>query len=473
MIVIKPDMSQTTQSLILDPVSVTNLNRTTKRFLFRLPNNQIYLPSLLLSDIFAKAPDEGRKYRNPRLGLLSLVKSARLLIDGVEADHVQDVDRLLGFQLNRKSNGQETDLVTNIAGTSMGYTAFQSAIKGPGDMTEDSIATNARGIGICQSDEPSEERKAFLDLQSVFGFLSSRPLLGQKPVPVIHTGVMQNVEVIIDMSGEEVFYKWEYSPGTLIPTFFPVAAERVEIETPVLICEQIMDDRMYANLQRQFEESTAAANSGVEFVPFFSFVRDQVYVPEVQGNIFQPGESNENQITAGPFAFRFNGFQGRFLQKLLLVSDLNAQNTTMRAGSSSRWAEKMVLTVNGRRLFPFSGIDTDARKIGICANTWGDFSATTPSVVNQHDPTFFMPTEDTSLKVLAESNTRSYFGCSIGQMIDTLDFTIQFKPGQALNWAVTDEDAFYITAYGQIYRSAKLARLPSGRFRLALSTVSV
>lgn len=146
-----------------------------------------------------------------------------------------------------------------------------------------------------------------------------------------------------------------------------------------------------------------------------------------------------------PTKARLNGFNGKFLKKLLLMNvdpaelTADANGDGIKCDGSQCFNETLQLYINGEQLFDFNGIDSDSRRLTICSDAWGALNVPLGSYgLMSQDLTPLLTQQVLDLK-----GRMSYTGCMVGQPITELQ--VEHKrvvPGPA--------SAFMMFVWGEV-----------------------
>jgi hypothetical protein len=159
---------------------------------------------------------------------------------------------------------------------------------------------------------------------------------------------------------------------------------------------------------------------------------------------------------------RINGFNGKFVTKLLLMTikpeqllAVGAEDAVKCDGSLELLNERIQLNVNGSALFDFNGIENnDARKMGILSDAWGVLNVPILSFLHPYPDSYVLDdVQQIDAKPYLQSpavqnlNGRlSYGGCMVNSRISDL----QLEHTRTENDLITPT---MIYLYGEVVKS--------------------
>ena len=251
-------------------------------------------------------------------GMNAIIKNMHLYAGNTPLDSLRDAHKWLAFTALRRSNQQNAWKDHALSGTRYG---FKLSYLNADNISE--LIQIHTGHDWVEADRTSTNKSAWLSLRDVFGLFRSVPILPR----------MNNLKLVIEWM--------PYNKALFRGTGLGVTG--MTVKEPQLI----MDEVVNAKLQRGKK------------LPYVSMELDRVVIPAV-------GDGTKSDAV-----YRINGFKNRAVRRMLLINQVNANDTTDTDGSSSQNQEKINIRLNGTTFLGGKGVDSHNKKLAFCQDAWG------------------------------------------------------------------------------------------------------
>ena len=329
--------SSSVKSQIIDPVF-----HSESRCEFRLANRgEAYMPTLRLGNIgLTKDAGNNNTYHfGP--GAASVISRIRLMDGNEELDSLRNAAQWLTFKGLQKTNSENVNVMSNLEGGSIGWSAGAT-----GELLSNENKTIREGESTTLGS---------IDLRDCFGFLNSVSHLSTKLFP--------NLRVVIE-------YHANSNPALMVNNVSQVAGLKKVV--PILIADEITDDRLVATLDAQLKSASWVA---VEV--------DTASVPQVPG-ITAAGAVTDSAVQRT--SLRINGFQNKAVSRMMIAKTFQdpdaylygggAADTAVKGlasyGSRALHKERFNMRVNGRNLLSGDGLTSPAQMSMMLSDVWGE-----------------------------------------------------------------------------------------------------
>ena len=370
-----------------------------RRIEFRLPPNTAFRSNLRLVNMgFRDTNDTANGKANDLVGCLGNIKSVRLMDKGVEISKATNVHPFLSFQNAVGSNVNirnvsDIKLQSNIslsrhpkpADPVGGLPATYDSNEAPSDIIEKSHTNATQSGKVITNDAPIQ---GVLELSRVLPILSV--------LRVVPTNLFTNLKIVIEFFSNA---KAVGFGGTDTQQVFSNA------DLPNLIALQA---------EELLGEAGAEAQRNISSMSWNEMEHDEITVPRAQQNVQQSVSK------------RIKGFDNKSINRILFFkrSDegLNVSGTTINGyganNSHSFLNEKFNLVVNGRSVLSGEGVDTNAGRLAMTADAWGDY-------VGHIGMTELNCSNQDNWLDDGKNNMRDYIGLNVGQKIQDLQLKYQ------------------------------------------------
>ena len=297
-----------------------------QRTVFRLPP-KVMLSNLRLANLGATvATTLGADVRYPALsGCYSIIKNMYLWADNELIDQCRGCGRWLAFWNTRRSNAQNYSMNQNFRQTSQGYKQEYDVAHAVGEK-EVKIALPDRGAVL--TNDSTTTSKGTLYLDDCLRFLVSTKILPADK--------LNGLRLEIEWSDDKKNF-WFANVNDTITT--------LNIVEPILI----------------YDEVVGQTTKGGVNVQYLSLENDRVVVPSVGVGVTSQSK------------FRINGFNGKVVNRVLLISDPVGwyDEATGEDASIGQNSETVQTSLNGMEQIPYKGVDSPAKKQQMMNDIWG------------------------------------------------------------------------------------------------------
>lgn len=369
--------TSTIKSHQIDPVFDRSLFRTE----FRLDEDKVYLSNLRIANV-GLIPASGTNKRYQFFtGAYGVIKDIQLLDGGKVIDELKEFQTFIAFKNYNQSNDENKSKAKYLNRSNYGFTLEEG-----NPATIDPVKNNSRPVkysieydlpgGLSTTD--NEVQYGWLSLKDVFGFLAEAPILP--------TGVMRNLRVVVNYVKTEV---------ANVPL-----TNNDSTPLPVLLADEVMDEGVAKNLLSQF--------SGLKYK---SIEHDRVIVPVLNPAV---GTTQNQKVQ-----FRVNGFNGKAVDRLLMVNTPTTQATGLYTnGSTSQLNQRVQVRVNGSNRLPFNGITRPNERLQLLTQSWGTCNTVPGASSGTTNVLVYNPATSTNLRGIIGS--QDYFGMRIGDVVEDL-----------------------------------------------------
>ena len=358
---------------------IQSIYHTNSQSELRLDPGRVYSGNLRLVNLGCVTNSATKKMYNLTSGVYSLIRNIYLYDGNTLLDQITDAHHLFGFRNLQKGNAYNFNINQQLSGTTNTY-----------QIQKDLQDANIRNKSIeminvdpdCFATNDAETTfKGWLNLQTHFPFLANMVynLQGQN-MQFVDTNVFKNFRIVIE---------WR-STAEIVSCFQGTSTGvTATILSPLLVCDEFI---------------------GLKLPQQLNFMYDSYEVDKVLCN---------TQTKA-----RVNGFNGKFVKKLLLMNinpaeltDSDANNINpVKADYSETFNDEVIqLLVNGKTLFDYNGINTSARKLSMLTDSWGELCLPPGSYDFEIDVG-----DDGTILISGVQGQLSYGGCLVDQRVSEL-----------------------------------------------------
>ena len=324
------------QTMYIDSTTFVANNRVT----FDLDGSKLaYLPNMRLINLGLKS-DIGNDEYNELVGANGVITNIRLLDGKTEISALNQAGIYRGF-LNCNKDNNVVDSVTGVLHrTALGYKTSSYGLQQIGDPLESKVSS------LLTRDD--EANLGTLDLRECFPILSA--------ISHLPTSLFKNLRV-------EVVFNNRPESSSLVD---PVTAVVVEGIRPTLVVDVLQNPKVVARLN----QSLMNAN-------WLEIEHDRFVMPVNGAGGVQAGDNglvqNINQ--------KINGFNNKRVQRMLIVKQNANQAKFVEAGvlrgfgtfaSQNINREKLQVRLNGRNIFPRSGLVGNNERLGNVHDVFGE-----------------------------------------------------------------------------------------------------
>lgn len=301
---------------------VEPISHSSSRSVFSLPSSKTLRSNLRVSD-FAVSNIVGRSDHimfASNIGVYALVKSVALLDkDGNQVDLLNNVSQAMLTGALRYDRGYNKDFSDKLTGASSAYNISL-------DQTVPIAQRNTSSLIV---NTISDSMTFSLDIQLMLAFL--------KATPIIPDGLRLVIEYETDY--RKVFRNFDSAGQDLTP---PSA---ITINPPLLLVDEILQGQIAL----------------MPLIQYFPTQVELVALPQVA--------NGATQIVEQRLVSMLDKFVRRVFVVLVAADPFSLQRFAV---STAQYLEKMNLTVNGRKLLPYSGVDNNQNlKLGMLVDTLG------------------------------------------------------------------------------------------------------
>ena len=402
--------SSSVRTNILDPVFF----RANHRAEFRLPSDTYVLSNMRLVNIGAIA-DTATAY-NGLGGSASTIESIILMDGNVLLDQVLEMPIKNAFNQFNNTSQRAKDMLPGSTQSKFGLN-YSGALNDSTPANQPKLRLwNVKNTDINTTEATTETSR--IALQELLPFLQNMFL--------INTQVFKNLRLVINYNTDVSQY-----------------AANAAVANPTSVQPQLI-----------FDESDTPLQPPQDF-EFDMIEHDRFQVPSGAGLV-----SAGNTKAVQPVSNRLNGFENKFVKRVLLVkTPLNKltyqatpdnNNRYGSLGSKSFFKEILNVRLNGQNMFPGNGIDNENSRLSSVVDTWGSTSiypfANGSAFVNS-------ATDTDRASVIKDGNAiiseLDYYGFRINA--DVSELSIQFS--REVNWVADSGGAQDATNNASINQS--------------------
>lgn len=302
-------------------------------------------------------------------GLYSLIKNIYLYSGSVLIDQMRDCSKYMAIK-NMKSNSADiSDLNQRLLCSNNILKAVDAPLS---PETAESVEMNS----------PSNQLLGRVPLSQIFGLLRSLDTLN----------MWNDLRLVIEYNTDvnDIFQTPRPDPS------------QFSINTPLLATDELVVDEAG-------RDAMMKAGLNVQVI-FQQIERERWYIPALQGYYSQ----------------RLRAFDSRTLSNIV-IQTLDEEDVHAQLGRNYSLAvlgEKINLVVNGKKLLPYQGADSQQKKLAMFQDSFGATICFTGEndILNLNEQEVAQTYGDDALALLGEL---SFFGCDVMNRINTLDVEYQ------------------------------------------------
>lgn len=313
--------SKQVKTHIIDPVSSSN-----SRTELRLDSGNIYGSNFRITD-FGSILSSGHQRYVGLGGITSLIKNIYLMDGNQVLDQLQNTHEFLAIKHLKRSNEDNASLMRMAEKTALGF-----ELREDGTLQENlqinTVVPIPQGYRGEVTDDPDDTALGWLSLKECFGFLEASSY--------VDTDLFPNLRVIIE---------WRSDIANCV--MGDQSGVTGDIQHPVLIVDELMDQQKIAEMR---------ANKGSEIL-YMGWELERFFVNQVATDTKQNLNVNSR------------AYDNKFLDQIYYINyqpdmlNNNGQNIVKGEHSKAYRLEKLQLSVNGKNLLPFDGVNSPARKL--------------------------------------------------------------------------------------------------------------
>lgn len=316
-----------TTSHTIDPI---NFNKY--RAEFRFPANTVLTSADMRLCNLGLYGVDGKKY-SYSTGVKSLIKNITLFDGNQKLAGINNYNKYSAYKEYNSSNDSSRDKNNYLSGSARGFTTDlednTSSTKDYSDVFKQRIYNN--DTKTTSSDE-NLAFKGIINLNKEFNFLSQ--------TAVIPTTIFKNLRLVVE-------FETDYNKVILDVLG---GGEVLTLMRPFVTCKEILD------MEVAQKEVKAFIEKGVRY----SDIENDL-VP-VQASAAVNGTQETKR--------KINGFLNKFVEDIVIQKEpteatLTGQNTLKGLASVRQANEKINLTLNGKKVFPFDGLDSINKTLGV------------------------------------------------------------------------------------------------------------
>jgi len=393
----------------------------------RLNTGRVYTANLRLGNLGCVSDSETLKLYNSSSGVYSLIKNIYLYDGNQLLDQILDAHHLFAFRnllnkgIAKNINAYNYNIGQQLVGLSNAYQDIK-------DSTDTDLTPELNYVEQIPVDskcfvtnDKDTTFKGWMNLENQFSFLRSLIYSenGQQ-MQYVDTNVFRNFRIVIEWRSTAELNSCFQGTTTNI---------KFNILSPQLYCDEVIG----LSLPQQLTSS------------YLVYEVDKMYCPPTVAQV------------ASMTKARLNAFNGKNLQKILMMNieptqlkddDPDNRDIIKCDGSVAYENEVLQLVVNGKTLFDFNGIDSDARKLIITTDTWGDLNiplGSYNSTISDND------SENLDAASTSLLGRISYVGCQVQQRI--VDFTVEHSRTSQYN----DKPSMFIYVWGEVVKQIQIS----------------
>jgi len=390
--------NQSVKTHVVNPVYHSNA-RTELRL-----SDLFYFSNMRLTKVGAVVTGEPSIEYTTQAGALGMVKNAQLYSAGTLIESVTDVHLLSAFNTMKKSNGACGSLTKFLTRTAQGSSVEEEE----GGLIFDTGYPDTSVTNVATTTS-----EAWFDLREIFGVLRSASF--------INCEKLHNLRIVIEWRSDfQNLFVGDMSGLTAC-----------NIVQPELIVDEVTSQKTIDAIKL-----FTAANKQV---PFFSMESDAAVISACANNATVAQQ------------FIFNAFQGKFVERLLLLPyeatsgyAQVATNVTKIDKADVFKFEVWQVQLNNVNMLDYYGADTSARKLALLVDSHGDLCM--PYGSNEYailrSANMFVA-GSIALRLIGKCG---YFGITLSDRVSKLQVTYQ-------RTGFVDHPAAVMRAYGEVYKA--------------------
>lgn len=336
---------------LIDPV----FEKAKFRSEYRLQPNTLYLPNLRLlnSGISSDTPTE----LNTLVGIYGCIKSIQLYDGNQLLDQMLEASILNAFKNFNNPNDQNISVNRYLKGIDLGYSVVGNSVPDSnGALEQDDIKVESQE-GVANTSED----KAWIALNQLLPFLRSSVTLPTNVYSHLRLVVnWKNASELQDMVGSATGAR-----AFTLSTY----------ENTILVADEMNDSDIKGQLMGNYQ--------GVAYRPV---EHDSVNIPAITTGTDQVVEQENN--------FMVKGFNGKRLNRMVMVNTPNQRDTWVNSGTSSnkqnytnqgsisQYKPQIQVRVNGANKLARNGFSGYNKRLGALVDAYGECNV----VVNQNVP---------------------------------------------------------------------------------------
>jgi hypothetical protein len=376
-----------TKTMVIDPITHSNA-----RTEIRLDQNRVYKGGLRLGNLGCQITTFDRDFAmyNTASGVLSLIRNIYLFDGNQLLDQLLDAHHMFAFRSFQSKDGtsNKNAFNYNINQQLIGLTNCYNVQHDPTEISLRPQFIEMMEVSKLAAKDITQTLRGWLNLNMHFNFLRNMvyTVNGQQD-NYIDTSVFKSLKIII-----------EWRPQAELVSCFQGVTTGIAINIlpPELYCDEVYGLSLPQSLQYQFD------------------------VYEVDKIVLNPVTMGASALTKA----RVNGFNGKFVKKLLLMNidpaslrDDDEANQSIKCDGSEVYRNELLqLYVNGETLWDYMGIDSDARRVSMLADSWGSMNIPLGSYI-------YLEQDISSVARQAVQDLETYigfYGCTILKRVTEL-----------------------------------------------------
>lgn len=378
---------------IIDPINFQDKNRLE----FRLDSDKMFLTGLRLVNwgYFRESGSDNNP--NRRYGLLSLVKSIKLMDNNVLIDELNFPASYMGFKSLLTSNDKLASVEEVLLKNSSSL-LYNLNTKRYERVVPDKNPANASNAYYFV-----DTTRAFIDLKMLLPFLDENNYLP--------TNIFKNLRLVI-----------EFQSGT------PFTTNTIKnVNVPQLIIDEITNVEGIKKIMPKM----------------FSYMS----IENERHNVPKATDASNNPILQN-VSFRLKNFKNKFVNNVLVTKEQNDPSV-----SPAMNQEVIQIALNGKNMFPYEGIDRATQKLQLLNQSWGNISV--PPNANEY---LQNNTASNVLATLQGNNIANcdYTGFMLRDKVEDLQLNYS-RLGNATNvYGGSDTpllDSFTLNVYAQVSKA--------------------
>lgn len=329
--------SQDIKNELLEP----SVHNETDRTEFRIHGDCLPSLKLLNNGRFGNA---GTEY-NHLVGALGNIKNLFIYDGKVELTAIRDFNRVMGFKNLQQNNHHNSDVDRFLKRHKIGY---QSHYHDDNTRYErETSVKNGINNAFPVNDSLTNAARLYFDLREAFNMLQKVPILTDK--------VFKQLRIVLEYSRDNDDFQLANNLATLNCR-------------PILAVDRIVNPVVAQNL----------ANS-LSVLNYTEIEHDRVSVAEINPVV---------NLAIQPTSRKVLGFNGKMVSNLRITKNYLVKTNHRTTGgvlgnavigfgvyeSLNGYREKFQLVVNGRPIFPRSGVEGENRRLAMLTDTHGDLN---------------------------------------------------------------------------------------------------
>lgn len=321
------------QTTILEPLFHDDRTRTE----FRIPTmGKVVFPNLRMVEFgFSSITQNasGNPYSFVRTGLYSLIKQITLYSGGLELQCIRDADIWLGFANMWNPTSIMYEVNSPLLGSKLGLTQMPVAT-----INTDGTVNPSAPAALIDFESTTARQVGRINLDLVFSVLNSLNFLVD----------YDDLRLVIEYhtTADRMFA----GAANTMPTW--------SISRPKIIYDVIVDDTISSKMMRTYKG-------------------DDV--------VFETQESEKISVPANASLTRLRAFDDKILRQIMFQVNTDGADAASKLGycwSSAQPNERYNFVLNGAKVLPFNGCDSDGRAVAMMADSVPAMATFTLSNVN-------------------------------------------------------------------------------------------